>query len=251
MRKTYIQLSIFLACVFALCGCEDFLDKREDAGGLEESAIYESYETIRGFLDKAYGYMEDWNCFENASAGYSSGRTYIGVLSDEMATPFNLNQTYFDFWSGSWLFTEKSADITEIGNSGRTPVGRAYAALRIINRVINNIDQVPMTDEQKREIMGQAYFFRAWHYFTLLKRYGGMPKIDKVFAGGDDDIPRMTYKESSEWMRSDIDEAINDLNTRYNAAYDEDVSIGLIKRLVIEDYNPLQPSAGTVTWLDK
>ena len=208
MRKIYIHLSIFLACVFALCGCEDFLDKREDAGGLEESAIYESYETIRGFLDKAYGYMEDWNCFENASAGYSSGRTYIGVLSDEMATPFNLNQTYFDFWSGSWLFTEKSADITEIGNSGRTPVGRAYAALRIINRVINNIDQVPMTDEQKREIMGQAYFFRAWHYFTLLKRYGGMPKIDKVFAGGDDDIPRMTYRESSEWMRSDIDEAI-------------------------------------------
>ena len=48
-----------------------------------------------------------------------------------------------------------------------------------------------------------------------------------------------------------IDEAIEDLNTRYNAAYDEDISLGFIQRLVIADYNPLQPSAGTVTWLDQ
>ena len=49
----------------------------------------------------------------------------------------------------------------------------------------------------------------------------------------------------------DIDEAINDLNTRYNSAYDDDISFGSVKRLVIKDYNPLTPSAGTVTWLDK
>lgn len=49
----------------------------------------------------------------------------------------------------------------------------------------------------------------------------------------------------------DIDEAINDLNTRYNAAYDEDIAIGSVQRLVIADYDPLHPSAGTVTWLDK
>ena len=208
MRNIFIHLSLILAGAFVLSGCEDFLDKREDAGGLEESAIYESYETIRGFLDNAYGKMENWLRFENEGAGYSSCRVYIGVLGDEMATPFNLNQRYFQFWSGSWLLTGKAENVTEIGNGSNTPIGRAYQALRIVNRVINNIDEVPMTDAQKEEILGQAYFFRAWHYFTLLKRYGGMPLIDRVFAGGDDDIPRMTYKESSEWMRSDIDEAI-------------------------------------------
>ena len=45
----------------------------------------------------------------------------------------------------------------------------------------------------------------------------------------------------------EIDEAIEDLNTRYNTAYDEDVSLGFVKRLVIADYDPLHPSAGTVT----
>ena len=49
----------------------------------------------------------------------------------------------------------------------------------------------------------------------------------------------------------DIDAAIEDLNTRYNAALDADVASGSIQRLVIADYDPLHPSAGTVTYLDK
>lgn len=44
---------------------------------------------------------------------------------------------------------------------------------------------------------------------------------------------------------------IEDLNTRYNQCYDEDIMYGSVQRLVIEDYNPLQPSAGTATYLDK
>ena len=49
----------------------------------------------------------------------------------------------------------------------------------------------------------------------------------------------------------DIDAAIEDLNTRYNQCYDDDIMYGSVQRLVIEDYNPLQPSAGTATYLDK
>lgn len=45
-----------------LTGCEDFLDKREDAGGLDETAIYASYESIRGFLDKVYSKLDTYNC---------------------------------------------------------------------------------------------------------------------------------------------------------------------------------------------
>lgn len=48
-----------------------------------------------------------------------------------------------------------------------------------------------------------------------------------------------------------IDDAITDLNTRYNEALDADVASGTTKRLVIADYDPLHPSAGTVTYADK
>lgn len=48
-----------------------------------------------------------------------------------------------------------------------------------------------------------------------------------------------------------IDEAIEDLNTRYNSALDADVASGTVKRLFIKDYDPLHPSSGTVTYETK
>ena len=117
------------------------------------------------------------------------------------------------------MLTGKSENVTEIGNGSLTPIGRAYPALRIVNRVIENIDKVPLTEEQRNEILGQAYFYRAWFYFQVIKRYGGMPIIDRVFAGGDDDLPRVTYHESSEWMVSDIDKAIAMLPDTWEAMH--------------------------------
>ncbi len=49
----------------------------------------------------------------------------------------------------------------------------------------------------------------------------------------------------------EIDEAIEDLNTRYNDALEADIAAGSTKRLVIADYDPLHPSQGTAQWLDK
>ncbi len=47
----------------------------------------------------------------------------------------------------------------------------------------------------------------------------------------------------------DIDETIATLNKIYNEALDKAVSIGKVKRLVIEGYDPLHPSQGTCTYL--
>lgn len=49
----------------------------------------------------------------------------------------------------------------------------------------------------------------------------------------------------------EIDDAIADLNTRYNEALDADVASGSAKRLVIADYDPLHPSQGTATYLEQ
>lgn len=45
------------------------------------------------------------------------------------------------------------------------------------------------------------------------------------------------------------DEAIEDLNTRYNEALERGLANGSCTRVVIEDYDPLHPSAGTITYL--
>lgn len=46
------------------------------------------------------------------------------------------------------------------------------------------------------------------------------------------------------------DEAIADLNKRYNNALENDIKIGKTKRIVIKDYDPLHPGDGTVEYTD-
>lgn len=50
---------------------------------------------------------------------------------------------------------------------------------------------------------------------------------------------------------SDIDDCLNDLNKRYNDALEKDIKLGKVKRLVIKDYNKLQPNAGHSEYLTK
>lgn len=47
------------------------------------------------------------------------------------------------------------------------------------------------------------------------------------------------------------DEAIDYLNTSYNEALNRSVANGTCKRLIIEDFNPLNPSSGTRTYLNE
>lgn len=46
-----------------------------------------------------------------------------------------------------------------------------------------------------------------------------------------------------------VDAAIADLNKRYNEALDQDVKSGSVTRLVIKDFNPLDPGKGTAEYL--
>lgn len=48
-----------------------------------------------------------------------------------------------------------------------------------------------------------------------------------------------------------IDETIEKLNQSYNAALDRDVKMGKTKRLMIKDYDPLNPGDGTATYLEE
>lgn len=208
MKKYFI--CIFSCIILALnTACEDFLDKSPDMG-LTDADIYKNYNSIRGFLDQSYTYLDNYHAFNETN----NERTHIGAISDEFASIYN-DAMSIPINNGNWI----SANITgyEIGISASedgtkkgTSIWKAYKGLRIVNRVIRDIDKVVnISDSQKDEILGQAYFLRAWFYFQLIKRYGGMPLLDQLFVGdGTEDLPRKTYHESHDWMVADLDKAI-------------------------------------------
>ena len=206
MKIRYILVGILTFGMLSVCtSCEDFLDKSPDMG-LSEGDVYKDYASIRGFMDRSYNFIDNFHSYQT----YNNGRTYIGAISDEFASLYNFTEAK-PINSGNWL-TKEGKDF-EIGNNdanGGTSIYKAYTGLRIVNRVIRDIDLVPgLSDVQKNELLGQSHFLRAWFYFQLIKRYGGMPLFDKLFAGdGDEDLPRKTYHESHDWMMTDIEKAI-------------------------------------------
>jgi hypothetical protein len=52
-----------------------------------------------------------------------------------------------------------------------------YAPIRRINILLTQIDQGTIDTLITKRLKGEAYFFRAWRYWEMVKRYGGVPLI--------------------------------------------------------------------------
>ena len=202
MKISNVLLGFVLLIIPSLfSSCEDFLDKSPDQG-LTEDDVYKDYYSFRGYLDKAYTFLDNFHAWGSCK----NERTYIGAVSDELASLYNWQKAQ-DIHSGNWL--KQNIEGFELGDGENTSIWRAYRGIRIVNRVIRDIDLIQLTEDQKNELLGQAYFLRAWFYFQLMKRYGGMPILDTLFDGtGDEDIPRKTYHESQNWLVENLDKAI-------------------------------------------
>lgn len=84
------NILIGVSCLFLLClhtSCEDFLDKSPDMG-LSEEDVYKDYASMRGFMDRAYNFLDNFHKYDS----YKNGRTHIGAISDEFASLYNSSE---------------------------------------------------------------------------------------------------------------------------------------------------------------
>ncbi len=85
-----------------------------------------------------------------------------------------------------------------------------YATIRQANVVLTKIDEIPGYDgDEKNEVLGQAHFFRAFHYFDLIRSFGDVPYIDRPLELSDQEaITRTPREEVYEKVMADFDKAI-------------------------------------------
>lgn len=89
----------------------------------------------------------------------------------------------------------------------------SYAYIRTNNILIAKVAQYPGDYAGIKQYVAAAYFFRAWHHFFLLKRYGGVP-VDTVVADVNSELlnaPRNSRYEVTKQILSDLDVAIDGL----------------------------------------
>ena len=85
--------------------------------------------------------------------------------------------------------------------------GNSYAGIRQANIFLANIDSVPVVAATKNAWKSEARFIRAFMYYELLKRYGGVPLIgDTIFTLKDDlELPRNTFEDVVNYIVNECD----------------------------------------------
>jgi hypothetical protein len=81
--------------------------------------------------------------------------------------------------------------------------------IRGVNIMINNYQRVTSPWEKVRQYVGEAYFFRAYLYFDLLKNYGDLPWVNKPLAPGDKELysSRISRSVVADSIIADLDKA--------------------------------------------
>ncbi|SEW03373.1 Starch-binding associating with outer membrane [Prevotella sp. khp7] len=155
MKKNIIK-SIYTAgavCVMMLLtSCE--LDRLPETT-LADNTFWQSETDLRGACNKLYVDLP----------GFDHDRRADDIIGT------SANGTS----SGNWSLPSTSGDWSN-----------PYNKIGVCNNIISKGAVAPLTDAQKNRWLAEAYFFRAFHFFDLVKKYGDVPLILKAFDSTSD-----------------------------------------------------------------
>ncbi len=94
-----------------------------------------------------------------------------------------------------------------------------YTRIRQANTFLRRIDSTTFDTAWKQRMKGEAYFLRAYFYHNLMRMYGGVPLITKVYGLNEDyKVARNTFKETVDFIVANADSAAALLPVSYSAA---------------------------------
>ncbi|MDR1202990.1 MAG: RagB/SusD family nutrient uptake outer membrane protein [Tannerellaceae bacterium] len=154
MKNSQFFIVILLTSIlFSHSSCiNDFLD-RKPLDVVSDDNIWSNESAILAYMASMYDYIQtephswlmNWNTLghftDESMRSYSWGHPYTPTFSDD----------YLDEWDST------------------------YRKIRMINDFLKNIERATINEDLKQRYTAEAHFIRAFNYFTLVKRYGGVP----------------------------------------------------------------------------
>ncbi|MEO6522911.1 MAG: RagB/SusD family nutrient uptake outer membrane protein [Mucilaginibacter sp.] len=201
---------------------KDFLD-RTPGVSLPEDAVFSDPVQTSQFANNAYNFLVDDYVRFNDHRGTTSQASDEAVSGNLDPSVYLLNQGLFNDYSEK---TPTLNDIVDIWN-------REYQGIRITNQVLAAIPNITWPSAYSpTRIEGEMHFLRAFFYFELIKRFGGVPIIDKVYGVNDNvDFPRASYDDCVKFIVADLDKAEQQLPEDYDASNYGRATLGAARAL--------------------
>lgn len=165
---------LFLAVMISGTGCSKWLESKDvDPSNLSPSTYY----TIPAHADAAIAAAYAQTRFINGGAGifannFSMLEMVTGTAKTETGQNTDLNNLLGLAYNGDNVF------VNNWWNG-------AYSVIAQTNLVLQRVPDInPMDAAQKKRILGEAQFLRAWAYFYLVRLYGDVPLITSPIDAG-------------------------------------------------------------------
>lgn len=203
--KNIFRVSIALFTATSLAACSDqFLEEKKNY----DSTTRDAYNYWSGASARVSAIYR--TCLPDAAANAGARFNATGLPDDQSKST--------EEYTGFTAFTDPMAPLTyQTGNNPvpdyfqgtkGNPLESTYGRIRDINDVIEGVTESTLTQAEKDQLLGQAYFLRGWCYYNLVKWYGGVPIVTEVLEPiATSTVPRSSAKACFEFICQDLNTA--------------------------------------------
>lgn len=196
--KNTKQISMLLGGLLMLNACQ--LDE-EIYSSIYTEDFYKTAADAEKGLIAAYGSM--------ASLGNGPAFTLVADLSDDQSYPRAVvgRNTLTLFTYDVNYTTQKSNG--RLNESPQQIWQASYSGIEKANWVIAKVPGASMDETRKKQIIGEAYFLRAYYHFLLAKNFGDVPvKISPSYTETDAIIGKSPKADVYKQIYADLDQAL-------------------------------------------
>ena len=206
--KAIKYFSLGLMSAVALSACSDqFLQDKKNYDNVTTD-VYNYIEGANARLNDIYAW-----CLPQVG-DLTESTNYLSVSVGNADIAGSSTEEYTGFSN----FVNPEIELTSMSTQNSVPdyfmgahnniQNSIYGRIRNINDFIAGVSGSSLTEEQKNQMLGQAYFFRAWCYYNLVKWYGGVPIVTEMLDPvADNYTPRSTTKETIDFILNDLEQS--------------------------------------------
>lgn len=229
---------LIISAIALFSSCSDILDIAP-SDKITDAAVWTDANLVSAYQ------VELYNCVQN---GFRSWNDWLSKGTDETYPSINWGPSMYQCGE----MTPDNIGSLDYWNTG-------YQYIRKINLFIEKMDNTTLNMSNKDCLVAEAKFLKAWIYFQLITRYGGVPIVNECYSLEDASsvtFTRNTLDECVAEIERLINEAIPALPQTYytdNANFGratQDVCRALLSRTYLYMASPLFNSSNDKTkWL--
>ena len=248
---TMKKIMIGLVAAFALTACEkNFLDRRLDTN-YSIDQVFNSAGTMRDFGLGIYSYLPaGFDRVDGALLASASDEAMHAWPGSAVQRLVNGSWSAFsnpdDQWAANYAGIRKATLFLDRSTDYRKIVYRDTVTESGKSAYLNDVNDIGW-------LRAEAVVLRAYFYFELIKRYGGVPIIDEVLdAETPPMLPRNSYDECVAFIVSQVDAALPDLrdswrgfqSDRFLGRITQGAAMALKSRVLLYAASPQNNPAG-------